>query len=106
MLLVFAFENIRKRNKKVIFGLDPKIQAALLWILAKVKSMTHFFSSVILGLDPRIHVRITIPTDNSVRTAVLPHWVSLCLNLKFVPQARFQIAIWILATSASMTKGG
>ena len=41
----------------------------------------------------RIHINITIPTDNSVRTAVLPHWVSLCLNLKFVPQARFQIAI-------------
>ena len=43
---------------------------------------------------PENPIRITIPTDNSVRTAVLPHWVSLCLNLKFVPQARFQIAIF------------
>ena len=53
-----------------------------------------FSFPVILGLGRRIHINITIPTDNSVRTAVLPHWVSLCLNLKFVPQARFQIAIF------------
>ena len=53
-----------------------------------------FFYYVILRRRRRIHINITIPTDNSVRTAVLPHWVSLCLNLKFVPQARFQIAIF------------
>ena len=37
-----------------------------------------------------------------MRTAVLPHWVSLCLNLKFVPQARFQIAIFAGLTRESI----
>ena len=67
--------------------------------------MTHFFYYVIFGLVPKIHINITIPTNNSVRTAVLPHWVSLCLNLKFVPQARFQIAIFSGLTREAIKYG-